>query len=231
MREIVLDTETTGLDPTDGHRLVEIGCIELHNFVPTGRTFHHYLNPERDVPPDATAVHGLTTEFLAKQPVLAEIIDGLLEFLADTPLVIHNATFDLKFINAELKGLGFKPLANPVTDTVKMAREKYPGQPANLDALCKRFKIDLSERTLHGALLDAQLLADVYLEMRGGRQQGLALLEDGGDLVGEGTGGAIRAARMARPARNFAIPDKDTNAHDQMIAALGEHAVWKKYRG
>ena len=176
MREIIVDTETTGMEPADGHRLVEIGCIELHNFVPTGATFHRYINPERDVPPEAAAVHGLTTERLRKEPVFSQIFVDFLEFVGDATLVIHNAAFDMKFINAELATVGHRGLSqSKVKDTLALARQKYPGSPASLDALCRRFEIDLSERDLHGALLDAQLLARVYLEMMGGRQHGLGL--------------------------------------------------------
>jgi DNA polymerase III subunit epsilon len=177
MREIVLDTETTGLDPADGHRVVEIGAIEILNHVPTGRTFQCYLNPERSIPMDAFGVHGLSTAFLADKPLFSEIVDGLLEFLADSLLVIHNAAFDLGFLNSELRRLGRDEIRGERTiDTVQMARRKYPGAPASLDALCRRYQIDLSDRTLHGALKDAQLLARVYLELRGGREPGLSFV-------------------------------------------------------
>lgn len=229
MREIVLDTETTGFDPAEGHRIVEIGCLELNNFVPTGRTYHQYLNPERDVPADAVAVHGLTAEFLADKPIIAEVADQFLEFVAGATLVIHNAEFDMKFLNAELKKLGFKPLKNAVTDTVLMARQKYPGQPANLDALCRRFKIDNTNRTLHGALLDAQLLAEVYLEMMGGRQQGLALASETIELSAV-TDTTVATAKSARPARVFKIPANEAEAHAKMVASLGDHAIWKEYK-
>src|SRR5262249_38669620 len=171
IREIVLDTETTGLDPDAGHRIVEIACVELVNHVPTGRTFQRYLNPERDMPTDAQAVHGLTTEFLADQPLFSTVAEEFLEFIGDSRLVIHNAEFDLKFVNAELAKLGRTKLqAQRAVDTVQLARRKFPGAPASLDALCGRFGVDNSSRTLHGALLDAQLLSEVYLELVGGRQ-------------------------------------------------------------
>ncbi|RMF09710.1 MAG: DNA polymerase III subunit epsilon, partial [Alphaproteobacteria bacterium] len=175
MREIVFDTETTGLDPAQGDRLVEIGCVELYNLVPTGKTFHVYINPERDMPQAAYEVHGLSEAFLRDHPVFAEVAADFLDFIGDATLVAHNAEFDMKFINAELTRLGFPPIGNDrVIDTLAIARRNFPGSPATLDALCKRFGIDNSARTKHGALLDAELLADVYLELRGGRQVGLA---------------------------------------------------------
>lgn len=171
MREVVLDTETTGLDPHQGHRIVEIGCVELINHVPTGRVFQQYLNPGRPMPQGAYAVHGLSDEFLADKPGFSEVADAVLAFIADSPLVIHNAAFDLGFLNAELAGLRRPPLdAGRAIDTVDMARRLFPGAPANLDALCRRFEIDLCDRTLHGALKDSHLLAAVYLELCGGRQ-------------------------------------------------------------
>lgn len=176
MREIVLDTETTGLDPYAGHRIVEIGCVELFNHVRTGNHFHAYLNPERDMPREAEAIHGITGQFLADKPVFRTVAASFIEFLQDSPLVIHNAAFDMKFVNAELETIGMPTLPHGrAIDTVLIARQKYPGQPASLDALCRRFDIDLSGRTKHGALLDAELLADVYLELMGGRQSRLGL--------------------------------------------------------
>ena len=178
MREIVLDTETTGMDPVRGDKLVEIGCVELMNHLPTGQHYHVYINPERDIPPEATAVHGITDDFVKDKPTFGEIVGEFLDFIGDSRLVIHNAEFDMKFLNAELKTFGFPTLDNRrVTDTLKSAREKFPGSPANLDALCRRFGIDNSSRTYHGALLDSQLLAEVYLELLGGRQQGLGINE------------------------------------------------------
>lgn len=176
MREIVLDTETTGLKPTDGHRLVEIGCVELMDKLPTGKNFHYYINPQRDMPMEAEKIHGLNNDFLKDKPLFEEIVDEFLEFLGRDQLVIHNAQFDLGFLNHELSLCGYDGLQHlPVVDTVHLARRKFPGQRANLDALCQKFDIDLSRRDLHGALLDAQLLADVYLELTVGRQQGLEL--------------------------------------------------------
>ena len=198
IREIVLDTETTGLDPDAGHRIVEIACVELINHLPSGRTFQRYLNPERDMPTEAQAVHGLTTEFLAGQPLFSAIVDEFLEFIGDAPLVIHNAEFDLKFVNAELKKLGRSKLqAQRAVDTVQLARRKFPGAPASLDALCGRFSIDNSSRTLHGALLDAQLLSEVYLELVGGRQATIELVA--GPVATVATATIERAVRPARP--------------------------------
>jgi DNA polymerase III, epsilon subunit, Proteobacterial len=177
MREIALDTETTGLDPLAGHRIIEIGCVEMHNHVATGESFHCYLNPERPVPAEAFAVHGLSDAFLADKPRFAEVAEKMLAFLGDARLVIHNAAFDLGFLNAELARLKRPPLAADLAiDTVRLAREKFPGSPANLDALCRRFDIDNSDRTLHGALKDAQLLARVYLQLCGGREPTLTLV-------------------------------------------------------
>ncbi len=176
MREIALDTETTGLDPQTGHRIVEIGCVEMHNRLRTGNSFQAYLNPERDMPEEAFAVHGLSSAFLADKPLFMDVAEKLLAFIGDDRLVIHNAQFDLKFLNAELAKIGFPRLnAERVTDTIAIARRKFPGAPAKLDALCKRFNIDISARAKHGALLDAELLADVYLELMGGRQEAMQL--------------------------------------------------------
>ena len=176
MREIVLDTETTGLKANGGDRLVEIGCVELVNHVATGEHYQVYINPERDMPDEAFRVHGLSEEFLADKPIFAKVIDGFLEFIEDSTLIIHNAEFDIGFLNAELSNIG-KPILpmERTIDTVRIARQKFPGARVNLDALCSRFQIDNTNRTLHGALLDAQLLSEVYLELVGGRQPGLEL--------------------------------------------------------
>src|ERR1700744_832219 len=176
MREIVFDTETTGFDPADGHRIVEIGCVELMDHFPTARTLQFYLNPERDIPIESQRVHGLSAEFLADKALFAHVAEEFLEFLGDAPLVIHNASFDIKFINAELKRVGKAaiPLARAI-DTIEIAKRRFPGARYSLDELCKRFSVDLSARTKHGALLDAQLTAEVYLELIGGRQRGLML--------------------------------------------------------
>ena len=181
MREVVLDTETTGFEPEAGDRIVEIGAVELLGHIPTGRHFHVYVNPERPMPEAAFAVHGLGDEFLATKPVFAAVAPEFVQFIGDAPLVIHNAAFDMKFLNHELGRLGHPPMPmERAIDTVTMARRKYPGSPASLDALCRRFGIDLSERTSHNALLDCRLLAEVYVELTGGRQRGLLLAEDGG---------------------------------------------------
>lgn len=225
-REIVLDTETTGFDPVSGDRLVEIGCLELINHVATGRTFHVYLNPERDMPEAAFRVHGLSSEFLSDKPKFAEVVEKFVEFIADSPLVIHNAEFDMKFLNFELEKLGRKamPIQRAV-DTVKIARQKFPGSPASLDALCKRFNIDNSSRTLHGALLDAQLLAEVYLELLGGRQAGLVLEaeEISADLVTVQTGAAN--GKTYRAPRPHAATEAELEVHAKFIAKIKD-AVW-----
>jgi DNA polymerase-3 subunit epsilon len=220
MREIVLDTETTGLDPAAGHRIVEIGCIELMNHIATGQHFQTYVNPDRDMPTSAFEVHGLSAEFLAEHPTFDLIAERFLDFIGDAPLVIHNAEFDMRFINAELGRLGWPTI--PTTraiDTVRMARTKFPGAQASLDALCRRFGIDNSARTKHGALLDAELLAEVYLELTGGRQPGLEL---------------ARAARQAgqsgipalRPARPHAPSEAELVAHAAFVKRYLKDPIW-----
>lgn len=182
MREIILDTETTGLDPKSGHRIIEIGMLEMRNKVLTGQKFHFYLNPERDVPEAAYMIHGISTEFLLDKPFFKDIVDDFLNFIEGAPLVIHNATFDMKFINHELSLIN-KPsldMAN-VIDTLPLARKKFPGAKASLDALCNRFKIDNSSRNFHGALLDAKLLSEIYIELMGGRQESFSITREGGD--------------------------------------------------
>ncbi|NBX03101.1 MAG: DNA polymerase III subunit epsilon [Alphaproteobacteria bacterium] len=221
-REIVLDTETTGLDPATGHRIVEIGCVELISGVRTGKEFHTYLNPERDMPEEAERVHGISGRFLQDKPVFAEKVDDFLEFIAESTLVIHNAGFDMRFINAELARLGFGPIPMERTiDTVLMARKKFPGSPASLDALCKRFNVDLSGREKHGALLDAQLLADVYLELLGGRQA-MMLLEEEAEAVELA---AQAARRTRREPRDFRVPAEELEAHAAMVEKL-KNAIW-----
>ena len=220
MREIALDTETTGFDPSSGDRIVEIGCVELENFMATGRIYHVYINPERDMPEGAFKVHGLSEEFLKQHRVMAREIDGFLDFIGSSNLVIHNAEFDMKFINAELIRLKRKPLPmSRSIDTVAMARRMFPGAQANLDALCRRFKIDNSARTKHGALLDAELLAEVYLELRGGRQTGLSLAaEKGGD------GQNFQESKI-RPPRPHAASDAELAAHAAFLENLTD-PVW-----
>jgi DNA polymerase-3 subunit epsilon len=229
MREIVLDTETTGFEPADGHRLVEIGCIELFNYVPTGKTFHKYINPERDVPAEAAAIHGLTTDRLKKEPVFSQIYIDLMEFLGDAPLVIHNAAFDMKFLNAELKTVGHPQLPHTrAKDTLLIARKKYPGSPASLDALCRRFAIDLSERDFHGALLDSQLLAEVYLEMMGGRQHGFGLATSSASNETAATHVSVKAARerIHREPRAHAPTAEELALHEALLGKLKD-PIWK----
>ncbi len=226
MREIALDTETTGLDPASGPRVVEIGCVELVNHFPSGREFHSYLNPERDMPAGAFEVHGLSAEFLADKPLFAAIADGFLDFIEDASLVIHNAEFDLKFLNAELARLDRPPLERGRTvDTLALARRKFPGAQASLDALCRRFEIDTSARDKHGALLDAQLLASVYLELAGGRQPSLGLAAGASQPAG-GTG-VSSGDRTPRPPRPHAPSAEESAAHDAFVARLKD-PVWQK---
>jgi DNA polymerase III subunit epsilon len=219
MREVVLDTETTGLDPNDGHRIVEIACVELFNHLPTGRVFHRYINPERDVSIDAQAVHGLSNEFLAAHAPFGALADELLAFIGADRLIIHNAEFDLAFVNAELKRLGRPAFAGEFEDTVALARRRFPGAQANLDALCRRFGIDLSARTKHGARVDCELLAAVYLELVGGRQPGLDLAV----AIGAAAQAIIdRPVRAPRPHQPSAA---ELAAHQAMLARLKE-PVW-----
>ena len=223
MREVVLDTETTGLDPAAGHRIVEIGALELVNHVATGERFQRYLNPEREMPEEAFRIHGLSDAFLAEKPRFVEIAEELLAFLKEAPLVIHNAAFDLGFLNAELERIG-RPALQPtaVVDTVQLARQRFPGAQASLDALCRRFEIDNSARELHGALLDCELLAEVYLELRGGRQPGL-------ELSGKRKRAALpgnREARAPRPPRAHEPSADETAAHAAMLERIAE-PLWK----
>lgn len=229
MREIVFDTETTGLDPLKGHRVVEIGCVELVNHLTTGKHFHAYLNPERDMPAEAARVHGLTGEFLADKPVFSQIVDDFLEFIGDAPLVAHNAGFDMGFINAELIRTGFRKLDNDrAIDTAAMARKKFPGAPASLDALCKRFSVDLSSRTLHGALLDAQLLAEVYLALKGGRQTSLAILSGPSQQAGAPQASNEESSpREYRAPRPHAPSEDERAAHESFLAQIKD-PLWKK---
>jgi DNA polymerase-3 subunit epsilon len=217
MREIVIDTETTGLDPTQGHRIVEIAALELFHHVPTGRKFHCYVNPERDMPADAYAVHGLSAEFLAGHALFAAIADELLAFIDGAPVVIHNAEFDIAFLNAELALVGRPPLASPAIDTLSMARRRFPGSPASLDALCRRFSIDLAARDKHGAEIDCSLLAAVYIELLGGRQPGLDF------AVAQTTEATLIAAaenRQTRPPRAHAATPEELAAHQALLATI-----------
>lgn len=231
MREIVLDTETTGMDPKTGDRLVEIGCIELINHVATENQYWVYINPERDVPEDAVRVHGLTNEFLADKPLFKDIADDFLTFIQDSPLVIHNAAFDMNFLNYQLKMEGRPeiPMSRAV-DTLMIARKRYPGAPASLDALCKRFEIDNTGRTLHGALLDSELLAEVYLELKGGRQTGLSFAAQG--RGGAGTedadiAAALKRNRPARPARVHVASEEEKAAHAAFLAKVSD-PIWHR---
>src|SRR5579863_559569 len=228
MREIVLDTETTGLDPLRGDRLVEIGCVEIFNRMPTGQTFHRHLNPERDMPAEAFAVHGLSSEFLADKPLFVDVVDGFLEFIGDAPLVIHNASFDISFINAELDRIGRPAIARErLVDTLLLARRKHPGVSNRLDDLCSRYAIDNSRRTKHGALLDAELLAEVYIDLIGARQSQLILASESRDVR--------VAARGDTPRRQRDIPlapritEADRAAHRDFVKTLGDKPIWNDF--
>lgn len=227
MREIVLDTETTGLDPSLGHRIVEVGAVELFNRVATGQTFHAYINPQRDVPDEAYRVHGLSTEFLASKPAFTQIANELEEFLADSPLVIHNAEFDLRFLNSELGRLGRAPLVSGrAIDTLLIARSKFPGASNSLDALCQRFRVDASRRAKHGALIDAQILAEVYVELTGGRQSSLTFAEIRSVVVRPEITAPIQSE-----IRIFSsyLRESEAEAHTQFVEALGPNAVWNQF--
>jgi len=224
MREVVLDTETTGLDPLAGNRVVEIGCIELVNLVATGRSLQLYLNPEMPMPAGAQEVHGLSDEFLADKPLFADKADELLEFLGDAQLVIHNAQFDLGFLNAELARAGKPKLTNAYVDTVSMARRKFPGQRASLDSLCDRFGIDNTKRTKHGALLDSELLAEVYLELSGGRQRDLGLAPE---MAAGGVQGIVAQTLALRPPRPHAASAAELVAHAEFLNKINE-PIWLK---
>jgi len=232
MREIVLDTETTGLEPAEGHRIVEIGAVELFNHVPTGRTFHEYINPLRDMPEEAFAVHGISASFLADKSPFEAIAGAFLDFVGDARLVIHNAPFDMGFLNAEFTWAGVARVPDDrALDTLALARRRFPGSPCSLDALCKRFEIDNSRRTYHGALLDSEILAEVYLELIGGRQPGLVLSAGVGSAGSSQTdGGDWRPRPRPRP-----LPPRLTEAervaHSEAVEALGPDAVWRRYEG
>lgn len=225
-REIVLDTETTGLSPATGDRIVEIGCVELINHIPTGKHLHIYLNPERSMPEEAFRVHGLSDDFLRDKPKFAEKADEFLEFIEDSTLVIHNAPFDMGFLNNELERVRKPSLKNPVIDTVMVARERHPGARVSLDALCKHYGIDNSKRTLHGALLDSEILADVYLELIGGRQVGLALVAETRSINIEFKAAPARPRPVPLPPR---ISDAEREAHAAFIAKMGEATLWSYY--
>lgn len=231
MREIVLDTETTGFEPTEGHRIVEIGAVELFNHLPTGRTYHQYINPERPMPKEAFEVHGLGDDFLRDKPVFKAVGQAFLDFVGDAKLVIHNAAFDMKFLNAELEWAGLPGLPwERAVDTLAIARQRFPGSPASLDALCRRFGVDNSAREKHGALLDSEILAEVYLELVGGRQP------DFGLAASATVASATRqqdTAEVWRPRPRPAplpprISEEEAAAHAAFVAKLGDGAIWKK---
>ena len=228
MREIVLDTETTGFNPDEGDRIVEIGAVELINHMPTGQTYHQYINPERSMPQGAFEVHGISDDFLKDKPVFSAIVGEFLEFAADARLVIHNASFDMKFLNAELGRLDLPPIPRErAIDTLELARRKFPGAPASLDALCRRFGIDNSARVLHGALLDAQILAEVYLELIGGRQPDFGLtVENSSTLTASGASPDWRPGKRPRPL-GPRITREEAAAHAAFVESLGEAALWK----
>jgi len=229
VREIILDTETTGLDPKDGHRIVEIGCVELVNSIPTGRTWHCYLNPEREMPEQAFAVHGLSDDFLGDKPLFADKADDFLEFVESAMLVIHNAKFDFGFLNAELE-CAAKPLLtwDRIVDTLALARRRHPGAPASLDALCRRYGIDLSGRDLHGALLDCRLLASVYVELVGGKQARLELAGNGAPQT-DPTQPNVTVAPRPTPLAPRLTPEEQ-DAHRAFIETLGDEALWRRYQ-
>ncbi|GAA0784787.1 DNA polymerase III subunit epsilon [Roseibium denhamense] len=240
MREISFDTETTGLNPRGGDRLVEIGGVELWNHIPTGKSYHVYINPQRDMPEEAFRVHGLSEEFLSDKPLFDQVADAFLDFVGDATLVIHNAAFDMGFINMELERAGRRLISNDqVLDTLDLARRKHPSGPNSLDALCSRYGIDNSKRVKHGALLDAEILAEVYLELIGGRQTGLDLSPDAeisgatseGTSAGEyGKLGPFNAAQRSAPLQPL-IQNHELSAHQAFIEGMGDDALWKKYGG
>jgi DNA polymerase III subunit epsilon len=228
MREIVLDTETTGLDPLRGDRLVEIGCVEIFNRMPTGQTFHRHLNPERDIPAEAYAVHGLSREFLADKPLFVEVVEEFLEFIGDAPLVIHNASFDISFINAELHRVKRQAIARErLVDTLLLARRKHPGVSNRLDDLCSRYAIDNSRRTKHGALLDAELLAEVYIDLIGARQSQLILAAESRDTGAGGYGEIPRRQREVPLAAR--VSEADRAAHRDFVLTLGDKPIWNDF--
>jgi DNA polymerase-3 subunit epsilon len=229
MREIVFDTETTGLDPLQGHRMVEIGCIELVNRFPSGRVFHRYFNPERDMPAEAFAVHGLSAEFLNDKPRFVEVADELAAFIEDAALVAHNALFDLSFLNAELERCAKQSVARDrLVDTLMLARRRHPAGPNRLDDLCTRYGVDNSRRTKHGALLDAELLAEVYIEMIGGRQASLILVDTGRAQTATRRHN-VTAQRRPIPIA-LRVSEAELEAHAQFVARMGDKAIWLDYR-
>jgi DNA polymerase-3 subunit epsilon len=231
MREIVLDTETTGLDPKKGHRLIEIGGIEIFNRIPTGREFHRFINPERDVPLEAQEIHGISTESLIGKPVFRDVVRDFLAFVGDDVLVIHNAQFDITFLNYELELIGEKPLSfDRVVDTLAIARRRHPAGPNTLDALCKRYGIDNSQRTKHGALVDSLLLANVYVELLGERQATFGLQTLGGAAASAERRGGKRTAAKPRPEPlPSRLTQADVAAHRTFIEKMGPKAIWLRF--
>lgn len=232
MREIVMDTETTGLEPGEGHRIVEIGAVELFNHLPTGRTYHQYINPQRAMPKEAFDVHGLGDDFLRDKPLFKAIAPAFLDFIGDALLVIHNAPFDMKFLNAEFQAAGFPTLPmNRALDTVAVARKKFPGSPVSLDALCRRFGVDNSTRTKHGALLDSEILAEVYLELIGGRQPDFALASADASTTRQIKSSAPTEIWRPRPRPQPLAPrltEDEAAAHTAFVGKLGDAAIWKR---
>ena len=233
MRHIVLDTETTGLSAKDGHRIIEIGAVEMVNLSLTGQSLHLYINPEREIDAGAQEIHGLSSEFLANKPVFADILSEFTDFIGDDLLVIHNAPFDIGFLNAELSRCGHPPLSmDRVVDTLPLARQKYPGAQASLDALCRRFGVDNSHRDLHGALIDADLLAAVYVELQGGRQPGLQLDDHLTSQAQEAVSsedtdlsGFVLTSKPVRPARSFSLPEQEAAEHQTLIDRM-DNPIW-----
>ena len=233
MREIILDTETTGLDPKSGDRLIEVGCVELLNRIPTGREFHRYINPERGVPAEAVAVHGLSGAFLQDKPLFAHVAEDFLSFIGEDPLVIHNASFDIGFLNAELGRISLPAITmERVTCTLQLARRRHPAGPNSLDALCKRYGIDNSKRTKHGALMDSLLLAEVYIELLGARQAALGLAVGSDASIGTGTR-AVRRRRVKQRSTPLAprLTAQAEAEHRAFVETLGANALWHRYLG
>ncbi len=229
LREIVLDTETTGLSPAKGDRIVEIGCVELLNHIPTGNHYHTYLNPERDMPEEAFRVHGLSEEFLSDKPFFKDVRRDFDDFIQDSQLIIHNASFDMGFLNMELSKISAPSIPNLVIDTVQLARKKHPGARVGLDALCRQFGIDNSKRTLHGALLDSEILAEVYLELLGGRQVAMSLISEQENTKFEPAAPKKAYALRPHPLVNLISPEQK-QAHDSLLQTLGETPIWQKYK-
>jgi len=227
MREIILDTETTGLRPGEGHKIIEIAAIEIVNFIPTGNTYHQYINPERDVPQTSTDVHGITSKFLYDKPTFNKIADEFLQFVQNDTIVAHNIDFDIGFINYELQGCGRPSLNNKKVDTVAIAREKFPGQGVSLDALCKRFLIDNTQREKHSATLDAELLAKVYIELLDAREPSLDLQQDESPKTQEHHFDISKIQNRKLPSR---ITDQEKQLHAEFIETLGENSIWKKIK-